>query len=129
MCLETINKAKEVRSVNKLRKGVGKEITEMNFHTRWKDMPSKKMMIVHSERYREPTKPERGVAKDIDKKPLGAETKRFSETRDGQMLSRSGRARTNKTLYLTMREARQGERQAQTDTFHLSNAYNEQSLW
>lgn len=61
----------------------------MNFHTWWKDqnMPSEKMMIVHSERYREPAKPERAVSREIDKNLLGAERPRdFQKGEGGQML-------------------------------------------
>lgn len=107
-CLEIIKEANEEGSVNKLRKAMGKEkITEMNFHTWWKDqnMPSKKIMIVYSQRHRALTKPEQRVSKDIDKDPVGAEiTRDFQKEEGGQMPWRSRRTRNNKTSYLTIRE-------------------------
>lgn len=36
-------------------------------------MPSKKIIIIHSERYREPAKPEGAVSKEVNKNLLGAE--------------------------------------------------------
>ena len=65
-------------------------------------------MIVRSERYREATKSQKGGVQ-----------------RNRQVLWRSRRIRSNKTLYLTVREDRWGERETDMDTSHLFNGYNE----
>lgn len=127
-CLEIINEAKEVGTVKKLRKGAGKEkITEMNFHTWWKDQTCFKEDNDSTFRKAQRTNKARkgSVQRNRQGSIRGRETKRFSERRGWSNAVKVKENKNQQNIVFDSWGVGVGrETGTDIDKFPLSNAYS-----